>query len=66
MNKRNVCFTMERRFYVYIYKADQFYYPHGVRYEVMELIDGKFENMWKVYQGANVLIILVTAFRLAS
>ena len=48
-------------------KADQFYYPHGVRRGgYLELVDGKFGNMWKAYQRVQMCwIIQVTALRLA-
>lgn len=49
-------------------KADQFYYPHGVRRGgYLSLLMASLENMWKAYQKVRMCwIILVTALRLAS
>ena len=48
-------------------KADQFYYPHGVRREaIWSLLMASLENM-ETYQKVRMCwIILVTALRLAS
>lgn len=49
-------------------KADQFYYPHGVRRGgYLELVDGKFGKHVESLQKVRMCwIILVTALRLAS
>ena len=40
-------------------KADQFYYPHGVRRGgYLELVNGKFGNMWKAYQKEQMCWII--------
>ncbi len=49
-------------------KADQFYYPHGVRRGgYLELVDGKFgKHVESLPEVRMCWIILVTALRLAS
>ena len=47
-------------------KADQFFYPHGVRRGgFLELVDGKFgKHVDKLPEGAKLLIILVIVLHL--
>ena len=67
--KWNTVPTMEKDDCMSTYiKADQFYYPHGVRHEaIWNSLMASLENMWKAYQkGRMCWIIQGTVLRLAS
>ena len=65
--KWNTVPTMERTILCLHIKADQFYYPHGVRRGgYLNSLMASLENMWKACQKVRMCwIILVTALRLA-